>query len=241
MTFDISANSAIQAALQQDWKKAIEINTAILKNDKVNLDATNRLAFAYLKTGQIKEAKLFFNKVLKLDPYNQIAQKNLKKLDLVHQKDLIGGKIITTPMSPLVFLEEPGKTKIVVCVNPAPGKIISILIPGQEVFLKPKKHSVEVRDENDNYLAALPDDLSFKLIKFLSGGNTYVAVIKSIGKNSLTVLLREVSRSKKFANQPSFSSSISYLAFSPNGANSEEKPDVAATGEEEEPEKTEEN
>jgi Tfp pilus assembly protein PilF len=72
-------DDAIQAALQQDWKTAITLNTEILKTDKKNTDAYNRLGFAYLKSGQIKKAKETFEKVLTLDRYNQIASKNLQK------------------------------------------------------------------------------------------------------------------------------------------------------------------
>ena len=77
---DVSTKEdAIQAALEQNWKTAIRLNTELIKNDKTNTDAWNRLGYAFLKDGQIKKAKETFEKVTEIDPYNQIAIKNIKK------------------------------------------------------------------------------------------------------------------------------------------------------------------
>lgn len=205
MSANVTSEDAIACALKQDWQNAIRINTTLLKEDKGNIDAHNRLGFAYLKTGQIVLAKKTFQKVLNIDPYNQIALKNLKKLGTVKLKDLQenGGNHI----SPIMFLEEPGRTKIVTCINVAPTNILSTLSCGQEVYLRAKKYCVEIRTTNNTYLGALPDDLSFKLIKFLAGGNEYQAIVKMAAKNTLIVFLRETNRGKKFSNQPSFISS----------------------------------
>jgi tetratricopeptide (TPR) repeat protein len=108
-----TADSAIAAALAQDWKEAIHVNLAILKSDKSDLEALCRLAFAYLKTGQLLTAKRTYQKVLDLDKYNQIASKNLKKMTSLKKKDMANEG--ATFMSPMIFLEEPGKTKIVEC------------------------------------------------------------------------------------------------------------------------------
>lgn len=223
---------AIDCALRQDWQTAIRINTEILKEEENNIDAANRLAFAYFQTGDTERAKRLYQKVLKLDEYNQIALKNLDKLTSVKRKG-----VVATPgkVSPLMFLEEPGKTKIVVLVNLAPERVLASLAAGQEVYLKEKRHTMEIRDSQGVYLGALPDDLSFKLGKFIKAGNVYNTVIKSIGKNQLIVFVREVSRSKKFANQPSFVSSISFLPVT-HGESGEDGPDITPTGEEAEEE-----
>lgn len=222
-----TAEDAIAAALVQDWKKAVSINTAILKSDKTNLDALCRLGFAYFKLGQFISAKRIYQKVLVLDQYNQIATKNLKKLGSIKKKDIENTQGST--MSPMIFLEEPGKTKIVECVHVAPSSIISTLSAGQEVFLKVKKHGVEVRLPNQVYVAALPDDMSFRLGRMIAGGNTYQAIVKAVDKKSVKVLLRELTRGKKFAKQPSFTSTTSYISFAKSGAH--ETPDMTPTGE----------
>ncbi len=210
-TQNYTEQDAINAALAQNWLDAIHINIALLKQNKESVNTLNRLGFAYLQLGQITTAKKTFQKVIKLDEYNQIAIKNVKKLGLVRQKDL--KKTSLSGRSPMMFLEEPGKTKIVECVNTAPLQALSCACPGEEVLLKTKKHAVEVRTTNNIYLGALPDDIAFRLIKFISGGNSYTVHIKSIGKNSLVLFIRETMRGKRFLNQPSFASTGIYVPY----------------------------
>lgn len=235
MTTPPTSDAAITAALEQNWNEALRINTEILKIDTNNIEALNRLSFAYIKLGNTTLAKRFLNKVLTLDRYNQIALKNMIKLTSVRKKVT---NHMTQPVSPLAFLEEPGKTKIVQCVNAAPAKVLETLVAGQEVYMKPKRHGVEIRDGQDTFLGALPDDLSFKLIKFITGGNQYQVIVKGVGKNSLMVLIRETHRGKRFATQPSFTSSLPYIPAS--RIYDADKPEVTATGEDGEEESPEE-
>jgi tetratricopeptide (TPR) repeat protein len=227
-----ASQDAIAAALAQDWKEAIRVNSAILKEDKSQIDALNRLGYAYIKTAQFILAKKTLQKVIALDPYNQIAEKNLKKIGAIRQKDVSSAQG-TAAMSPMAFLEEPGVTKLVECIHLAPMNVLSSISAGQEVELKTRNHTVEIRYAGKTYLAALPDDLAFKIIKLTAAGNTYQAIIKGVGKNTLTVLLRERSRGKKFAHQPSFISTTSYVPFA-RGVAPQEGPDMTPTGEGEE-------
>ena len=236
MTDAPTTQHAISAALDGNWKEAIRINTLLIKLEKTNVDALNRLGFAYLKTGQFTQAKRTFQKVLAFDKYNQIAQKNIKNLVTVKKKDVI--RSVKQNVSPLHFLEEPGKTKIVSCVHLTQAAVLSALYPGQEVVLKAKNHCIEIRDEKNAYLAALPDDISFKLLKLLKAGNTYQAVIKGTGKNILSVMLREVTRGKRFLHQPSFIASQTYVPFT-HVEGAIDKPSSTPTGEEDEQENEE--
>jgi len=223
-------NNAIVAALSQNWKEAIRLNTTILKQAKNDIGALCRLGYAYLKSGQIKDAKKTYEKVLSLDQYNQIAEKNLKKLATIKKKDMLadGGSAI----SPMMFLEEPGITKIVDCIHIAPPQALSTLSAGQEVLLKSKNHCIEIRTHQNTYLGALPDDISFRLLKLIESGNTYRAIVKSVEKNLLKVLIRETARGKKFANQPTFAASTSYVPFA-RGLSASDAPDMTPTGEDE--------
>lgn len=225
-----TAEGAISAALGQNWKEAVLINNELVKNDTTDIDALNRLGFAYLKLGQITQAKRTFEKVLKLDSYNQIALKNSKRLATLKRKDIAHSSL--GEISPLLFLEEPGKTKIVSLVNPAPSHVLLTLSSGQQVALKPRNHGVEIRTEKNIYLGVLPDDLSYKLLRFLDSGNRYQTHIKSVGKNSLIVIIREVERGKRFADQPTFTPSRTILPMSRSRGDGD-VPDVTPTGEEE--------
>lgn len=198
------SQAAIDAALTQNWDQAITINENIIKENEKDIEALARLAYACIQLGKFEKAKKIYRKILSLDKYNLIAQKNLDKISY-----LIQCKIKITPhlrpfVSPSLFIEEPGQTKTVSLTNTAPLKIISNLSIGDPVILNPKKHSVEVRTPDKVYLGALPDDVAFRLIRFIKAGNTYQALIKNIAKNCLTVYIRELTRGKRLKNQPTF-------------------------------------
>ncbi len=220
MTQPSLKDQAIFLALRQDWKEAIRINQLIIKEEKTNIDAHNRLGYAYMKNGQPVKSKEIFTKVMKLDPYNQIASKNLKKICLMKKSG------ITTPscedISPLLFLEEPGKTKMIDCINTAPMNSLSILTCGQKIQLVPKKYSIEVRDSQNTYIGALPDDIAFRLLKLINAGNEYEVFVKGVSKNCVSIFIRETKRGKKLINQPSFTGTTNYIPYQRSG-NEEKK------------------
>lgn len=184
---------AINAALNSNWEQAIKLNKDILESNPSDLDALNRLGYAYLNCANSKKAKTVLKKVLKLDPFNAIATKNLKKLNgIITKNDVKNNRSI----SPRVFLEEPGITKTVNLVHLASKSILSHLYCGLEVLFITKKNRVEIR-LNDSYLGALPDDLSFRLRKLTKLGNVYRAFIKAVNESQLTIIIREIKRGKR--------------------------------------------
>lgn len=201
------ASLAINCALHQKWKEAIRINQELLEINEADVPALNRLAYAYLKSGSIASAKTTYKKVLKVDKYNPIALKNLKWLSHLTSTDIHQDENISS--TPTIFLEEPGKTKIISLVHPAPTKVLCNLITAQRVRLVPRRHSIEVRhitgSGRDIYVGALPDDVSHRLLQTIAAGNTYDAYIKNVAKNTVTVFIRELKRGKKFMHIPSFS------------------------------------
>src|SRR5579863_3452572 len=98
-------NQAIQTALTGDWQQAINLNQLILQEEPEDIDTLNRLAFAFLSVGNPKDAKGLYEKVLALDMQNPIAIRNLKRLHDVNAKKA------TITINNL-FIEEPGKTKV---------------------------------------------------------------------------------------------------------------------------------
>lgn len=192
---------AIQAALECDWQVAVKLNKEILDTSPEDIEALNRLGYAFFKLGKIKNARIHFRKVLKKDRYNPVASKNLKRLkSLKTVKPQKQGPLI----SPFLFLEEPGKTKTVVLVKIAPQKTLSSLSIAQPVTLHPKRYSVDVRAEDKTHLGAIPDDLSFRLIRLIKNGYKYSALIKNVKDNFLSIFLKEIKRGSKLKGQPSF-------------------------------------
>ena len=51
-------SQAISAALAQKWDEAVDINIKILQQNKNDIDAYNRLAYAYTHLGEIEKSSL---------------------------------------------------------------------------------------------------------------------------------------------------------------------------------------
>lgn len=211
------SNQAIEAALVFDWNKAIELNRKLDKSRPENTDCLNRLARAYFEVGKYQQAKKIYQQVLELDPYNTIAQKNLKKVSSF-KKNIDGQELtdpkLTTAISPSLFLEESGITKVVSLIKVAEPQKLSKLCSGLMVNLLAKNRGISVADQEGHYLGVLPDDTGHLMLRLLKGGNKYQAIIKSVKINGLTILIREVFRSRKFKNQSSFLDSSSVATYS---------------------------
>ena len=195
---------AIDAALNSDWEQALKLNKKIIKEDPQNIDALNRQAKAYLELGKNNLAKKCYIEVLKVDPYNPIAQKNLKIVKSFKPNGyhfLPNGQ---NKLSPTLFLREPGKTKLVNLLKVAEPQKLSHVFCGMKVEMIIRARKITIVDSYESYLGILPDDVSHHLVRLLKGGNKYELYIKSIKINSLTVLIKETYRSKRFKNQPSF-------------------------------------
>ena len=196
---------AIDAALDSRWEEALKLNRQIIKVDPQNLDALNRQARVHMEMGKFNLAKKYYSEALKIDPYNPIAIKNLKIIKSFKgngDSGLIHNGI--SKLSASLFLQEPGKTKIVNLLKVAEPQKLSKAFCGMKVNMIIKNRKITITDEFDNYLGVMPDDINYHLLKLLKGGNKYDLFIKAIKVNGLAVLIKETYRSKKFKNQPSF-------------------------------------
>lgn len=194
-------NQAINQALEGNWESAITINKTLIKENSNDLDALNRLGLAYTITGKLKEARSAYQKVLKIDPLNSIALRNLKKLKdkgfTVKPNAALSTRLKNN------FLEEPGRTKVVELINIAPPKIVEAIRTGQSVNLLMKRLKIFVLEDKE-YIGVLPDDIARRLIKFMKGGCVYDAYIKSSTPHRVTIFIKEVKKSTRFKDQPSF-------------------------------------
>lgn len=213
--------TAIQAALDNDWEKAVELNLSIIKNQPEDIEALLRLAKAYESLGEIKKAQRTYRKVKKIDKFNPIAKRELIKIREGAKAN--EGKKQTSVIKVGLFLEEPGKTKTISLIRLAPPEILLSLDIAEEVKLALGKRSITVRDKQNSYLGRLPDDISQRLITLIKKGNQYLVVVKSAEPKMLQIFIKEIKRSSKNANIPSFLSLAEpYHAFFPKGIIDEE-------------------
>ncbi len=194
---------AIQAALNCDWERAIDYNTAILRQNPNDIKALNRLARAYLEIGNKDQAKELSEQVLKLDRYNPIA---LRNLSLIPQKNSTVREIANED-----FIEKPGETKLVNLIKLANKDVITPLYSKQPLQLETKNgRLVGVYTKDKQRIGSLPDDLSFKIKALNRKGYQYQACIKSSQNNKVTIFIRETKRPKRYQNLPSFSTALNH-------------------------------
>jgi tetratricopeptide (TPR) repeat protein len=193
---------AVQTALQGDWQAAVILNQMLLEEDPHDIDSLNRLAFAKTSLGEIKEAKSIYQQVLTIDANNPIALKNLARLSDNTQQ--FGGSTVAHIQVSNVFIEEPGKTKVVDLINTADRKILIPLRNGEQLFLSIKRMKIFAYDAQKQYIGMLPHDIGSRLIKFIEGGNQYEAYLKIVQGTNVTVIIKEIKKAIKFKNQPSF-------------------------------------
>ena len=207
------AQKAISSALSGDWNTALELNLKIMKGKPDDVDCLNRLSRAYFELGNIKRAKEIAQKVLKIDPFNSIAQKSLDKWKGLKKIDKQGSVSGFTPQN---FIEEPGKTKTVTLLHLGDPKILAKLDSGDVVNLNTHSHRVCITDSDSKNVGKLPDDLSLRIKKMILKGYKYTAAVKSSDKNCVKIFIRETYRPEKYRDDPSFlSEKIDYIAYTP--------------------------
>jgi tetratricopeptide (TPR) repeat protein len=210
----ILAQTAVSAAMTGDWKKAVETNQLILKENSKDVDALNRLARAMIELGEIAQAKKTIKTVLLIDPYNTIAQKSWEKWKDIKKTDTSPNTFTNVR----AFLEEPGKTKIVSLIHLGNPALLAKLDSGDEVSINTTAHRVAITTEKGLNIGKLPDNLSARLKKLINIGNEYKVYVKTSEPKEVKVLIKEIKRSPKAANSPSFTAEkIDYITFTSPG------------------------
>ena len=197
------ADQAVQAALEADWTKAVELNTAILEKNAEDLEARNRLGRALLETGKLDEAKTAYAEVIKAEPNNPIALRNVARLNT-----LLEHKTKTNPTKsktqPRLFIEDMGKTGILRLINPAPAHVLARYSAGAECQLKEQEGLLAVHARDGELLGFLEPKVGRRLIDLIRTGNQYVAAIVSNDQANARVAIREVFQSVENSSRISF-------------------------------------
>lgn len=200
------SQEAISAALTQDWEKALTLNLELSKKNPGDIDTLNRLAKAYMELGQISKAKTFYNKVLKIDKYNNIATTNLIKLSSLKERGVSGSRFVNNGIvDPDVFLEESGKTKLINLVDLAMPSVLANLSIGDQVKLEPQKDEVIVFSQDGKRLGKINEDWAPSIAKASRVGSRFKALIKSVQIKTdsatpyLSIFVKEIERSEKLS------------------------------------------
>lgn len=180
-------NQAIQCSIKGDWKQAVKLNLQILKKLPKDIDALNRLSYAYIQTGKTNLSKKTSLLVLKIDPFNLIATKNIVLLKNFSRKDKNPAECLENN---LTFIENPGSAKLISLICPAPRAIICKVRNGADLHYKIKRRKISI-SHGDTYIGCFPDDLSRKYISMMNRGLKFEIFFKSYNLKKISVLVKE--------------------------------------------------
>lgn len=202
---------AIDLAIEANWPEAIKLNKKIIELDDQNLEAWLRLGFSYLQNGELSQAEKSYQTALKIQPANQIARDNLRKIHVIIKDSYSNKKKVavnSTRYDPQLFLKEPGKTKIISLVELGQKTVFAKLGIGEEVFLKLKKRKIIIKNGQNEYIGCLPDDLSRRLILFIKAQSVYRIFVKEATVNKVVVLIKEIKKGRRVSRYISFPENI---------------------------------
>ena len=117
---------AIALAMQGRWREAVAANQEIIASFPNDVDAYNRLGRAYIELGENSPAKEAYGRAIELDPYNVIAQRNLRRLSYLGEA-VVGSEADSDRAEPQHFIEETGKAGVVNLYHLAPVLLLRFL------------------------------------------------------------------------------------------------------------------
>ncbi len=196
------SKEAIDMAMQARWQEAVEINKEILAAFPDDVDTNNRLGRAYMELGQYQLAREAYQKAASLDPYNAIANRNLRRLN-----DLKGAgkiEIETDKVEPDHFIEELGKAGVVTLEQLAPKEKRASTVAGDRAVLKVSGSQLVVENTRGEYLGRVEPKHAPRLIRLMLGGNKYSAIVVKSTAEGMTVMVRETYQDPSQAGKLSF-------------------------------------
>jgi hypothetical protein len=197
------SKNAIALAMQGRWREAVAANQEIIESFPNDVDAYNRLGKAYIELGEYSLAKEAYTRAMELDPYNIIAQKNLRRLSYLGEA-VVSPEADSDKAKPQHFIEETGKAGVVNLYHLAPREVLAKIVAGDRVYLRVSDSSLTVENSRGEYLGLVEPRHAQRLIKLMEGGNQYAAAIVSSAEDRVTVIIREVYQDPTQAGQLSF-------------------------------------
>jgi hypothetical protein len=198
------SQQAISLAMDGRWKEAIEANREIVADFPADVDAWNRLGRAYMEMGELAQAREAYSRAKELDPFNSIAEKNLRRL--ANMKEAVPAPNNAKKVKPQVFIEETGKAGIVSLHHLAPKDILARVNGGDPVNLRMEDSRLVIEDTDGRYLGLVDPRHGQRLVRLMKGGNRYTSAVISSTEESMAVIIRETYQDPSQEGQLSFPS-----------------------------------
>ncbi len=200
------SKDAIKLALEGRWQQAAEANRAILELFPDDCEAGNRLAKALMECGEFAAARRVLQRLCQLSPSNNIARKNLARLEKLEQDPGVASKsTMRQPHAAGNFIEEGGKSCTTTLRPSAEALGSASTSAGEPVILSVSNRQVLAFTGDGRHLGSVEPSLGRRLRKLIAGGNRYSAVALGTGPEGLSVIIREASQHPSLRNVVSFS------------------------------------
>lgn len=197
---------AQQLAMNGEWEAAIALNREILEATPNDVQALNRLGKAFSELGRYSESYASYHQSITIDPANQIARRNLQRLEPL--KNLEADGSVTerrhTQARQTMFIEEIGKTRVTEVLGLADNTTLARMASGDQVELRIEGKQVIVYSEDGLRLGNLEPRLAQRLIGLIDGGNRYSAAVTVVEPGLLRVIIRETYQHPSQAGRLSF-------------------------------------
>jgi hypothetical protein len=196
------SKEAIDLAMQGRWNEAITVNREIIESFPEDVDASNRLGRAYMETGQYSKAREAYGRAVELDPYNAIANRNMRRLTDLQDSD--EAEVDEDGVEPHHFIEEIGKAGVVTLFDLAPKETRARMVAGDKVYLKVYGSYLNVENSRAVYMGRVDPKYAQRLIRLTLGGNKYTASVVKSTIDTMTIIIRETYQDPSQAGKLSF-------------------------------------
>ena len=215
-TYKSRTAEAIRLAVEGNWKAAAAANESILKDFSQDVDAANRLGKTYSELNRSKKAIQAYELALAIDKFNQIARRNLERLQNIPSPS---GKSKKSKVKTTSAKAKKSNTKKSVStsglVSSAKAADFSLhhidvtitrdLEPGDSANLIPDNRGVIITSEDGLHLGSIEPRAGLRLKRLIEGGNKYSVTIRSVSNSgNVIVFISETYRAPALISQSSF-------------------------------------
>jgi hypothetical protein len=198
----IYVEEAIQAALESRWHDAVAINHALIERHGADEETYNRIGKALTELGEHQAALEAYSQALQINPLNVIAQKNVRKLQLLlDSREKVGGAKGAIDVD--LFAEEPGKSALTV-LNPPKAGVVIVVAPGEVVELHLQEGGLQAQTTRGVVLGDVDSKIARRLVPLIGSGNRYTAVVARVEESQIEIIIREAFQSAENARKSSF-------------------------------------
>jgi len=240
-----TSKQAIALALEGRWRDAADANKGILESFPDDIDTLNRLGRACIELGEYTEARNAYARASEIDPYNTIAEKNLRRLEHLDSNREGNKSDGGTKLNPNTFIEEMGKAGVLCLQQVGSKEVLARLVAGDKVVLVAADGKLHANSEKGEFLGVVEARHGQRLARLMAGGNKYSASITSLSEESLSIIIRETFQhpnqagmisfpSKGVGNTQQFDGDRFLRRFVENDENLAEEPGDSAISEDEE-------